>query len=255
MSRWIIRGLKTGVVTTHYPKKEETSPGISPGLPQDMACNDTCSEALVSQCPADALHRTEGGVTVERTRCIHCYRCIRDVDEPVLWDTGFEWASIREKVAVFSPQFHHSIHIRVLDAGACGACLNEIKLLNNPFYNMHRLGFFITPTPRQADILMVTGPVTDHMKTALIKAYEAMPTPKRVVAVGTCALSGGIFESSFMTDSGVSGTLPVDIEIPGCPPPPLAILHGLLVIAGRKIIPEPAKSGCLIHNKGEIIND
>jgi len=126
------------------------------------------------------------------------------------------------------------MHIRVVDAGDCGACLNEINLLNNPFYNMHRLGFFITPTPRQADILLVVGPVTDHMKTALLKAFDAMPTPKRVMAVGACALSGGVFESGFVTGGGVADLLPVDVEIPGCPPPPLAILYGLLVLTGRK---------------------
>ena len=125
------------------------------------------------------------------------------------------------------------MHIRVVDAGDCGACLNEVKLLNNPFYNMHRLGFFITPTPRQADILLVVGPVTDHMETPLLKTYEAMPEPKRVMAVGTCALSGGIFGPGFACGSGVSDILPVDMEIPGCPPPPLAILHGLLVLSGR----------------------
>jgi Ni,Fe-hydrogenase III small subunit len=99
---------------------------------------------------------------------------------------------------------------------------------------MHRLGFFITPTPRQADILLVVGPVTDHMKIPLLKAYEAMPSPKRVMAVGACALSGGIFGPSFVSYSGVSEILTVDVKVPGCPPPPFAILHGLLVLTGRK---------------------
>ena len=120
------------------------------------------------------------------------------------------------------------------DAGDCGACLNEVKQLNNPYYNMHRLGFFITPTPRHADVLLVVGPVTDHMRVALKKIYDAMPTPKRVVAVGACALSGGVFAESFVCGKGASTLLPVDVEVPGNPPPPLAILHGLLVAVGRK---------------------
>ena len=120
-----------------------------------------------------------------------------------------------------------------MDAGDCGACLNEVKQLNNPYYNMHRLGFFITPTPRHADVLLVVGPGTDHMRVALKKIYDAMPTPKRVVAVGACALTGGVFAESFACAKGVGELLPVDVAIPGNPPPPLAILHGLLVAVGR----------------------
>ena len=134
----------------------------------------------------------------------------------------------------FIPAFKRSIHICVVDAGDCGACLNEVKQLNNPYYNMHRLGFFITPSPRHADVLLVVGPVTDHMSFALKKVYDAMPTPKRVVAVGACALSGGVFAESFVCAKGVADVLPVDVEVPGNPPPPLAILHGLLVAVGRK---------------------
>ena len=104
-----------------------------------------------------------------------------------------------------------------MDAGDCGACLNEVKQLNNPYYNMHRLGFFITPSPRHADVLLVVGPVTDHMKFALKKVYDAMPTPKRVVAVGACALSGGVFAESFVCAKGVADVLPVDVEVPGNP--------------------------------------
>src|SRR5579863_716992 len=130
--------------------------------------------------------------------------------------------------------FHRSVHILVIDAGDCGACLNEVKQLNNPYYNMHRLGFFITPSPRHADVLLVVGPVTDHMRVALRKTYEAMPTPKRVIAVGACALSGGVFADSFVCARGAAEELPVDVAVPGNPPPPLAILHGLLVAVGRK---------------------
>jgi Ni,Fe-hydrogenase III small subunit len=126
------------------------------------------------------------------------------------------------------------LHIRVVDAGDCGACLSEVKQLNNPYYNMHRLGFFLTPTPRNADILLVVGPVTEQMRRPLLVTYEAMPTPKLVMAVGVCALSGGVFGPSIFSGAGVAGILPVDIEVPGAPPPPLAILHGLLVAAGRK---------------------
>ncbi len=241
MSRWVIKGLQTGVVTTRYPSGEETTPGISPGLPQAMPSYDGDTRTLIARCPTGALHRADGRVVVESRRCLHCYRCSRGIAKPISWDSGFEWASIREGSAALPATFRRSIYIRVVDAGDCGACLNETRLLNNPFYNMHRLGFFITPTPRKADILLVVGPVTDHMKTALSKAYDAMPTPKRVMAVGTCALSGGIFGPGFVTGAGVSDLLPVDVEIPGCPPPPLTILHGLLVLAGRKSASQSTK--------------
>ena len=235
MSKWVIRGLHTGVVTTRYPAGEDNSKGISPGLPQTKPSVNIDKDLLISRCPTGALYQADDKLAVKYERCIHCYRCARGIDKPIPWETGFEWARIRrDGSAIFAGSYRRSMHIRVVDAGDCGACLNETKLLNNPFYNMHRLGFFITPTPRQADILLVLGPVTEHMKTALSKAYEAMPTPKRVMAVGACALSGGIFGQSFMTGRGVSGLLPVDVEIPGCPPPPLAILHGLLALAGRK---------------------
>ncbi len=234
MSGWVIKGLKTGVVTTHYPRKMENAPGISPGLPQAVRLDEDTDAAVVSACPTSALRETDGRVMVERGRCIHCFRCVRNVVKPMPWEEGFEWTTMRDDAAHVPKAFQHSVHIRVVDAGDCGVCLNEVKLLNNPYYNMHRLGFFITPTPRKADILLAVGPITDHMKVALQKTYDAMPAPKRVMAIGACAVSGGIFGSSFVTGAGIADILPVDVAIPGCPPPPLAILHGLLVLAGRK---------------------
>jgi Ni,Fe-hydrogenase III small subunit len=110
---------------------------------------------------------------------------------------------------------------------------------------MHRLGFFFTASPRTADLLMVVGPVSENMRGALLKTWEAMPATKRLMAVGTCAISGGVFGHSFMSAGGVGSVLPVDFEVPGNPPPPLAILHGLLVATGRKAPKhnEPALEG------------
>jgi len=235
MSRWLLKGLKTGVVTTRYPDEMEHAPGVSPGLPRTAHPDEAAGGAALSVCPTSALRKADdGGICVERGRCVHCFRCLARVPQPMPWEDGFEWAEIRDAAARVPGAFKHSIHIRVIDAGDCGACLNEVKLLNNPYYNMHRLGFFITPTPRKADILLAIGPMTDHMTVALQKTYDAMPTPKRVMAVGACAASGGVFGPGFVTGSGIADVLPVDITIPGCPPPPLAILHGLLVLAGRK---------------------
>ncbi len=235
MSRWVIKGLQTGIVTTRYPDGEENTPGTSPGLSGRMKGENAVVDALIRKCPTGALHHDESGsIVTEPGRCIHCYRCKRMTRTPMHWDTGFEWARTQAETGAFSRALRRSVHIRVVDAGDCGACLNEIKLLNNPFYNMHRLGFFITPTPRKADVLLVSGPVTEHMKTALLKAYEAMPAPKKVMVVGTCAHNGGVFGANFVSGNGIGDLFPVDVAIPGCPPPPLAILHGLLVLTGRK---------------------
>jgi Ni,Fe-hydrogenase III small subunit len=234
MSQWVIKGIRTGIKTTAYPRGAENAAGITPGLPRGGSFGASAA-GLVERCPTHALDRADGEISVDSRRCVHCYRCVRGVERPLNWDTTYEWAGAMPRPTnELGLPFQRSIHILVVDAGDCGACLNEVKQLNNPYYNMHRLGFFITPTPRHADVLLVVGPVTDQMRFALKKIYEAMPTPKRVVAVGACALSGGVFAKSFVCANGVAEVLPVDVEVPGNPPPPLAILHGLLVAVGRK---------------------
>lgn len=129
--------------------------------------------------------------------------------------------------------FGHSLHIRHVDAGSCNACESEIKLLTNPYYDIQRLGLFFTTSPRHADLLLVTGMVTRAMADPLRRTYEAMPDPRLVVAVGACACSGGIFGPSAYTHGGVEEILPVDVFIPGCPPSPLTLIHGLLLALGR----------------------
>lgn len=234
MSQWVINGLRTGIKTTAYPAKAEMASGVSPGLPVGGDYPENHTASLVDRCPTGVFSERDRHLITDYRRCIHCYRCARGIERPVDWQQTYEWGTVRDGQHEFGQPFHRSIHICVVDAGDCGACLNEVKQLNNPYYNMHRLGFFITPTPRHADVLLVVGPVTDHMRFALQKVYDAMPTPKRVIAVGACALSGGVFADSFVCAKGVGEVLSVDVEVPGNPPPPLAILHGLLVVTGRK---------------------
>jgi Ni,Fe-hydrogenase III small subunit len=237
MSQWVINGLRTGIKTTAYPREVERAAGVTPGLPRGSKFDPASGKALVDCCPTQVFTQFNGTVSADTRRCIHCYRCVRGIEHPVGWEQTYEWATVRapsNSPNDFIPAFKQSIHICVVDAGDCGACLNEVKQLNSPYYHMHRLGFFITPSPRHADVLLVVGPVTDHMRVALKKTYDAMPTPKRVVAVGACALTGGVFAESFVCAKGVADVLPVDVEVPGNPPPPLAILHGLLLAVGRK---------------------
>lgn len=235
MTKWVWKGLQTGINTTEYPGFPEMSAGVSPGRPGGKEfVEEKEIQHVVDLCPTGALHPIEKNISVDHRRCIHCFRCRHLPAEPLTWEPGYEWGEFVSNQGPFGKTFSTSLHIRILDAGACGACLSEIKQLNNPYYNIHRLGFFITPTPRTADVLLVAGPGTDHMRLPLEKTFEAMPAPKRVVAVGACALAGGIFGPSFATHAGAGEIVPVDVEVPGCPPPPLAIIHGLLVATGRK---------------------
>jgi Ni,Fe-hydrogenase III small subunit len=123
-----------------------------------------------------------------------------------------------------------SLSIREVDAGSCNGCELEIHALSNAFYDLERFGLRFVASPRHADVLMVTGPVTKNMAEALARTYAATPAPKWVVAVGTCALGGGIFAGSYAVMGGVSAVVPVDIHIPGCPPTPTALLKGLLAL-------------------------
>ena len=143
--------------------------------------------------------------------------------------TGDIAGELRERIA---RQFGRSLHIRTLDTGSCAVCEQEIRLLAAPHYDLHRLGFFFTPAPRHADLLLVTGPMIRAMDVAARKTYEAIPGPKVVVATGACAL-GGIYPADPFVHGDIGKVLPVDVWIPGCPPSPLALLHGLLVAVGR----------------------
>src|ERR1700720_1709414 len=123
-----------------------------------------------------------------------------------------------------------SLSIRQVDAGSCNGCELEIHALNNAFYDLERFGLRFVASPRHADVLMVTGPVTKNMREALQRTYNATPDPKWVVAVGDCALDGGIFAGSYAVVGGVSSVVPVDLHIRGCPPRPLELLKGLLAM-------------------------
>jgi Ni,Fe-hydrogenase III small subunit/formate hydrogenlyase subunit 6/NADH:ubiquinone oxidoreductase subunit I len=129
--------------------------------------------------------------------------------------------------------FGRSLHIREVDAGSCNGCEVEINGLSSPVYDIERFGIHFVASPRHADMLLVTGPVTRNMELALRKTYDATPDPRLVVAVGACGCSGGIFGQNYATCGGVDSVIPVDVYIPGCPPNPHALLHGILLAMGR----------------------
>ncbi|MEO6748355.1 MAG: NADH-quinone oxidoreductase subunit B family protein [Casimicrobiaceae bacterium] len=125
-----------------------------------------------------------------------------------------------------------ALAIRHVDAGSCNGCELEIQALGNPYYNIEGMGIRFVASPRHADLLLVTGPVSKNMALALTRAYDAMPTPKLVVAVGDCGCTGGIFGESYASLGRVANVIPVDVEVPGCPPAPVAMLRGLLAAVG-----------------------
>jgi Ni,Fe-hydrogenase III small subunit len=239
MANWVLKGLRTGIKSGGYPARVEDAPGVSPGRPVGIRLDAARAKELARRCPTDAIVPADGGIAIEHGRCVHCFRCIEDGSAGnATWEAGYEWAAHADGAVAAQQKlariFGRSLHIRFVDAGACGACISEARQLNNPYYNMHRLGFFVTPTPRNADVLLVAGPVSDAMRLPLRKVYDAMPTPKRVIAIGACAISGGVFGPSFAALGGAHEAIPIDVVVPGCPPPPLAILHGLLLVVEKK---------------------
>lgn len=153
------------------------------------------------------------------------------ITEPAGPCNDAELAQIGAEVrGVIDRKFRGSLAIRQVDAGSCNGCELEIHALNNAFYDIERFGIHFVASPRHADILLVTGPVSRHMQHALLATYQSTPDPKWVIAVGTCAANGGEFGVSYASCGAVSNVLPVDAVIPGCPPKPLDLLSGILTL-------------------------
>jgi Ni,Fe-hydrogenase III small subunit len=144
---------------------------------------------------------------------------------------GAEMDAVRREILDILGQ---ALTIRLVDAGSCNGCELELNALTNPYYNLEGLGIKFVASPRHADLLIVTGPVSVNMEQALLRTYDAMPDPRLVVAVGDCGACGGIFGESYATRGGVAKVLPVDATVTGCPPTPLDIMRGLLAAVRRR---------------------
>jgi len=261
--------LISGRATNAFPRAVEAPPPSFRGMPrllEDRCAGDAACAAI---CPARAIVvrplSTVGWTwTLDRAACLGCGRCVEACPNQALAvENVFQLASasrdsLRNSIVVgadvaeddaerqrrilelgekvrnqTSRLFGRSLHLRHLDVGSCNGCDWEINALLNPVYDLQRFGVDVVASPRHADGLLVTGPVTRHLEPALWATYEATPEPKLVIAVGACAGEAGFLEGSYAVAGGVDRRLPVDVYIPGCPPRPEAILHGILLAMGR----------------------
>lgn len=255
MAKWTWFGLIKGTATTQWPAAggDDGQAGVL-GMPRFVpercengchACADVCPTKALTPAAADAPVALE----IDYGRCVVCQLCTEHCPNDAL-EKSNDWAmAVRDRAdlrwqhALTSAQgqrlgrrvaaLRRSLHIRHVDAGSCNGCESELQALNNPFYNLHRLGIFFTASPRFADLLLVTGPITYAMREPLLTTYNAMPEPRLVMATGTCAVSGGITGGGYSTGTGVEGIIPVDVYLPGCPPNPAAIIGALLLLLDR----------------------
>lgn len=269
MPLWTLLGLMGGKQTAPWPQVDGTDGQVGfIGMPRynPAQCTDAC-QACADVCPTRAItmrQSTEetdgksGRLDLDYGRCVVCQLCTEACPTDAMTPSS-DWAfgaAHREDLIWRTPasepissaarnrrSFRRSLHIRHVDAGSCNGCESELQALNNPFYNLHRLGIFFTASPRFADLLLVTGPVTNAMLTPLRATYEAMPEPRWVMAIGTCAVSGGIAEGGYASGHGLEGVLPVDVYLPGCPPNPAAIMHALMMFLDR--VPQRVRGGRL----------
>jgi Ni,Fe-hydrogenase III small subunit/ferredoxin len=264
---WTLIGLSQGKQTAPWPLHDGADgqagligmPRYRPDLCTDdcQACADACPTKAITVAPAAGEQSAQPRLQVDYGRCIVCQLCTEACPSGAMaasndWAFGVRrredlvWQERSPEPAVPPPRprgFRRSLHIRHVDAGSCNGCESDLQALNNPFYNLHRLGIFFTASPRFADLLLVTGPVTYAMHAPLRATYDAMPEPRWVMAVGTCAVSGGIAEGGYACGHGLEGVLPVDVFLPGCPPNPAAVIHALLMLLER--MPQRATGGQL----------
>ena len=250
MFKTLLARARQGYRTAPYPVPDPGLPALFRGRPvlDPAKCVDGCA-ACVEVCPTDALRVSEAGPELDLGRCIFCGDCVAACAEGAI-TLSRDWrvaASKREglvatgdrplQIDALSRELRRlvgrSLRLRQVSAGGCNGCEVEANALGNVVFDASRFGIDFVASPRHADGVLVTGPVTANMKEALLITYEAIAEPKLVIAAGACAISGGLFRDYQEVSNGVEGLLPVDLYVPGCPPHPLTILDGLLRLLGR----------------------
>lgn len=257
---WTLRGLRNGVVTTRWPARADAYFDEFPAaVSVETAPTGSTRSALGGQdeldrlCPTQAIRAEDGALTLDRSRCILCGRCVERHPELFRWEQGSDTAQLareqlvvgavpneddealallRANLATRVRRLRRSVHIRHVDAGSDGSDEWEVQALLNPVYDIHRLGIFVTASPRHADILLATGVGTPGMAAPLLRTRAAMPDPVVVIAAGADAGSGGLMGAGG-AGTGIGALLDVDIWVPGAPASPFSLLHAILLALGR----------------------
>jgi len=201
---------------------------------------ESCSGCgnCVQECLVNAITLKEGKLSIDSKKCIYCWNCIDACGQSALENShdyrmaDLEMAGNELRKKVYE-KFNRSLVLRSVDTGSCNACMLELSAMSNTYYSLSRYGIDFAASPRHADGIVVTGPVTINMKEALIRTYEAMAEPKIVIAAGACAHDGGVFKDSYGVVNRLDEIIAVDLTIPGCPPSPQALIYGLLKLLDR----------------------
>ena len=229
---------------------------------QPERLTDAIASRVCAVCPTGALstedHHGRNCLRLSYGQCIGCGRCVEIGEGALVPASRFRWTGLareqlvrrwdlrsRIEIKMETPEpdavrgrvqklLGRALNIRQLDAGSCNGCEAEISALTNPYYDLERFGIHFVASPKHADMLLVTGPVTRNMAEAVRATYEAVPAPKLVVAVGACGCSGGLFAGSHAVIGAVDAVIPVDRYIPGCPPTPAMLLSGIMEVLGRR---------------------
>ena len=292
MFRILSRSLRTGIVTQKDPFTARPPFGFPViDFKACTACDECVTACPTAALQSDRPAPDRKTLSLSQAACIQCRECVEACPERAIRpgrdfevaghtreqlterasfdvDRATGRASFRQMDAVPGPgleesaaklrerirgRLGRSLHVRQVDAGSCNGCELEIIATANPVFDLERFGIHFVASPRHADLLLVTGPVTRNMERALRRTYEAAPEPRIVVAVGACGCSGGIFgEGTYASLGGVDRVLPVDVYVPGCPPRPHAILNGLLVAMGVREARSRPHTPALARGPGEV---
>lgn len=249
MFQVISERVRQGFRTGKFPLEEPKLPPRFRGLPRFQGeCPQGC-RACEKLCPFGACRVENGKMVIDLGRCLFCADCPACPQGHIAFSNDYRLA-VRERQDFFYTNekyplaepleparrelFSHSLKLRQISAGGCNACEADCNVLTTLVFDLGRFGIQFVASPRHADGILVTGPVTENMRSAVLTTYEAVPDPKVVIVVGACAVSGGPFTHSPETRHGLESLLPVDLYIPGCPPHPYTILDGLLRLLGRR---------------------